>query len=345
MPVGSNSEALAMRGTARDDARLSAAIGDLIVPDEHRLDDRLRLAVRTELAGLVASLEADLRREGAQLLASRGEGAAAAALLDGVEAMPSLVRAGVLRDPELMDELVAEARAALITERLPPGYDDEDGDRPGLLMRLEVDHDIAIASAARALMASDSDGAASARRLPEGLHRRLTWWVAAAIRGETPGTATDRALAGAAERCLDDTDKGERTAALAARLAAALEPVAADLPRLLIDALHDRQLALFTALLARAVGVDGEVARVVVLDPDGDRLWAMLRWLDLDRPTIARIGWALGEADPRRDLESFADRLDAIAATDRTAAQAVLAPLSLPRDYREAVRAIGAGVA
>ena len=341
MPIGSNSDALAAAATARDDAHLAAAIEDLFVPDEARLDDRLRLAVGSLLKDVVASLEADLRRQGARLLAGDGDDAAAEALMDGPAAMPRLVGAGVLRDPDLMDELIAESRAALLAERLPVG-DGGEG-RSGLLVRLTEGRDGVVAAAAQALLAVRSRRSVSARVLPAELQHHLTWWVAAAIRSpDRPDAVTDRALAGAAARCLRSADEGERPAALAARLAVALDPTPAELPDLLVEALGDRQLGLFIALLARVAGVDGDLARTVVLDPGGERLWSVLRFLSVGRSHLARIGWSLAEADPRRSVERFAERLDAISAVEPGTAGASLGALLLPRDFRRAIRMVGA---
>ena len=55
---------------------------------------------------------------------------------------------------------------------------------------------------------------------------------------------------------------------------------------------------------------------------------------------IAQLGFALCEADPRRDLEAFADTLDAITASRRGGGARALAPMKLHPDYRAAVLAL-----
>ena len=77
-----------------------------------------------------------------------------------------------------------------------------------------------------------------------------------------------------------------------------------------------------------------------MIEPRGERLWPALRAVGLDRPSIARIALSLADADPRRDIEQFADQLDDIAAIDAEAARVALAPLSLPRSFRCAIRAL-----
>ncbi|RZM03304.1 MAG: DUF2336 domain-containing protein, partial [Sphingomonas sp.] len=175
--------------------------------------------------------------------------------------------------------------------------------------------------------------------LPAELHHRLVWWVAAAIR-DPRDHDTDRAIAEAALRAIAAHDEGERADAVAMRLAAAIAPNPRELPDLLVEALADRRVGLFTALLAHAAGLPHEAARAVTLEPGGDRLWLALRAVSLDRATIARVALALAEAEPARDIDAFADQLDAIAAIDPVAARAALLPLTLHADYRAAIRAL-----
>ena len=124
------------------------------------------------------------------------------------------------------------------------------------------------------------------------------------------------------------------------RLAAAMDARPNELAAVLVESIGDRRLSLFVAVLAQALGIAFDQVRAITLDPEGDRLWLALRAIDLDRPTIARIGLALSEADPRRDIESFADALDDIMAIGAEDARAALAPLALNRDFRLALRAL-----
>ncbi len=82
------------------------------------------------------------------------------------------------------------------------------------------------------------------------------------------------------------------------------------------------------------------VAAAVVLDPAGERLWLSLRALDLPRSAIARLGFALCEVDPARDVEAFADELDVASSISAQAARDAIAPLGLPADYRAALLAL-----
>lgn len=336
--------ARAEQARTRAEARLAGTIADFFLDADSRLDERTRLTLAHVLRGIVEAIEADIRRHAARLLS--GDTAVAEAILAGAGVMARLTRSGVLRDDELMDELIARVRHDLIADALPVAIAGPDA--ASLLVRLAGAPDSVVASAANALLASESrrraaneNGTVAGSELPADLHHRLVWWIAAAIRaGDEPTAETDRAITEAAERSLAAHDEGDRPEAVATRLAAAIDARPNELASLLVEAIGDRRLALFVAVLARAIGVAFDQARAITLEPEGDRLWLALRAADLDRPTIARIGLALSDADPRRDIEAFADALDAIADVAVEDARAGIAPLALNRDFRAAMRAL-----
>lgn len=324
--------ARAAAAQGRADRRLTAAIDDFFRPDDARLDDRARATLAGTLAAIVGAVERDLRRQ-------------VGALADGPPVLDRLIAAGLLRDGELMRELLGRTQQDLLADRMPalPGEDRGEG---SLIARLAGSADATVARAAHALMATESrrQGFLDTNRLtqtelPAEVHHRLVWWVAAAIREQIDTPAADRALADAALRTLGSHDESDRVEAAATRLASAIGAQPAELPALLIHALGDRQPALFVALLAHACGIDFAATRELVIEGD-DRLWLALRAAGLDRATIARVGLTLAEADPRRDVEAFADRLDAIAEVTPDEARAVLAPLRLPPDFRAALAAL-----
>lgn len=336
------------------DDRLRVAIADFFLADAARLDDRTRIAMAATLGDLVQAVEGALRHHAARLLLAR-EAAPLSAAIEAEE--PSifqrLAQAGVLRDPELMRELLGRVQQDLLTDALS-GESPDDPDRPSLLPRLAGAADRVISASAVALMTAESrrrvaptPGQPAVTDLPAELHHRVIWWVAAAIR-ESMGplesesqALLDRALVDAALRSIAAHDEGDRLEATALRLASALDPQASELAILLVEALADRRLSLFIALLARARGLDYSDAREIVLDRDGSRFWLVLRALELDRAAIARIGLALCEADPARNLDRFADGIDDILAISPATARHALAPLLLHRDYRAALVALG----
>lgn len=352
---------LARAATAdlRAEARLRGSIDDFFLPAATRLDDRTRTTLATTLDDLVTGVALGLSRHAARLLAARDAGVLAGAPTADASPLPEravlewLPAAGMPHDRDVLRELIGRVRQDALADALPaaaPG----DPDRASLLPRLAQSADNVIASGAVALLAAESrrrmppaPGRHGHRTpvtdLPAELHHRLVWWVAAALRerfaeraGEAP-VALDRALAEAALRAIAAHDEGDRLEAAAMRLAGALDAQADELPTLLLEALADRRLSLFVALLGHALGLDYADAREIVLDPAADRLWLLLRALELDRASIARIGLALSEADPRRDLDAFADALDSIVAVAPAQARDALAPLMLHPDYRAAL--------
>lgn len=324
----------------RAEARLAMAIDDFFLIGDDRLDDRTRASIGATLATCVKAIAREIAGH-----AGRQTGAAEGLCGNDAAVLARLTDSGVLRDPALMDELFGQVRQALLSEALVANR--APGAQPALLARLTGSGDGVIAAAALAYhLADNARRAAQGGRpgeLPAALHRRLVWWVAAALRpsaDQAPRPNVDRALVAAAERSLAAHDDQERLDALAFRLATAIEPRADELAGLLIEALDEGHAALFVALLARGVGIDFAEARALVLDPDGDRLWLALRAQDMDRATIARIGLALCDADGRRDIEAFADILDTVAGIPADAASDALAPLSLTAEYRAALRAL-----
>lgn len=333
---------------------LTIAIEDFFLPEEARLDERNRSALALLMRGLVETVEAEIREHGVRLLGARGEEELATRLTDAEPVLTRLFASGLLRDPELMAELMARVRQELLGKALPMHAPD-DPERPSLINRFVQHPDRVVMAGAMAVLIAESRRRASPEtgqfhqtELPAELHHRLVWWVAAALRAgvaeadpDGDADALDRALSEAAQRSLAAYDEGERLEAAAMRFAVAIDAAAAELPQLLVESLGDRRIVLFIALLAHATRVGFALARDMVVDPSGDRLWLALRALELSRDTIAKIGYALCEADPRRDLESFADMLDAIAAIDGAEARKALAPMRLDPHYRAAVQALG----
>lgn len=328
----------------RADKRLATAIDDFFLVEEDRLDDRTRAAIGAMLTEAVRAIAREVAGHATRQV---GTGSTKAVLaVDEPALLGRLLDAGVLRERDLMDELLGQVRLnllgeALIANRAP-------GSHPALLPRLTGSSDGVVASAAMAyLLAENRRGSGAVGRpgeLPALLHRRLVWWIAAALRRAETGEAAeqvriDRALAAAAERSLRAHDDQDRLDVIALRLAVAIDPHGEEVAELLIEAVEEGRGALFVATLAHLLKIDFAEARAVVLDPDGDRLWLALRAQGSDRATIARIGLALSDADPRRDIDAFADTLDAVAAVPIEAANDSLASLSLPADFRAAVRA------
>lgn len=333
--------ARAAAATRRADHRLTDAIDDFFLADDARLDDRTRAALAATLSAMVAVVERDLRRQTAASVAGHDPGLAQRAE-SGAPVLDRLVGAGLLRDPDLMRELIARTRQDLLVDLLPAIPPDEVGSA-SLLARLSASVDADVADAALVLMTVESRrrGLIDSNRLdrtelPAELHHRLVWWVAAVLREQLDTPAADRAIAEAALRALAEHDESDRVESAAERLAAAIAPQPAELSAVLTHALGDRRVALFVALLGHALGIDFASVRDMAFD-DGEQLWLALRAAGLDRAAVARIGLSLCDADPRRDVERFADQLEAIMTITPDEARAALAPLRLHPDFRAAM--------
>ncbi len=335
--------ARAIAADARAAARLANEMRDLLLPEEARLDDRLRAALNARLRAVVGDAERELRLGAARRLSEMGAGDAAETLLARSDAaLDRLRRTALLHDPELMAELVGSTRLLLLAHALPPGAP-SGADRPSLVVRLAECPEPDVARAATELLEINNVQDANAAPFPEPLRTRLIWSVAATLReelGDEP--RADHALVDAASALLAETpDQSVDTASM--RLARVIGARPDELAGLLVETLGDRRPALFTALLAVASALSFADARAIVTDPDGARLWLLLRAQGLERPVIARIGVALAAADPVRDLERFADEVDEVMAVSPEMAAAAFAPLALPPEYRRALAAIGDG--
>ncbi|MDB5682050.1 MAG: hypothetical protein JWO16_1855 [Sphingomonas bacterium] len=325
--------ARAAAALGRVDRGLAQTIDDFFIDEEARLDDRTRATLAVTLAAMVAAVEGDLRHRTARSLA---------AVSAGAPVLDRLITAGLLRDADMMRELIDRTRLDLLADTLTNAAPDDQG-AASLLARLTASADTHVAGAALAMMAAEGrrrgfldTGRLSHTELPAELHYRLVWWVAAAIDEQLADGAGSRVVADAALRALGGHDESDRIEGAATRLAAAIDPQPDELAALLTHSLGDRSVALFVALLAFALRLDFAVARQLVV-AGGDPLWLALRAVDLDRAAIARIGLALSG-----DVEAFADQLDAIVGVDPTEARAALAPLALPAEFRAATAALAA---
>lgn len=326
----------------RADRRLQTAIEDFFLAENDRLDDRTRAAIGTLLTDAIGAIAGEIVGHAARQLSGQWPRPEAAGLVSRLSA------SGLLRDAGLMSELLGQTRQDLLADALRGNR--APGAQPVLLAQLAGCGDGVIAAAARLYIRAENRrrtvGGARGSDFPAHLHRQLIWWTAAAVREQLiaaggPLDRLDRALVAGAQRSIAAHDDDDRLDAIALRLAAAIDARPEELADLLAGALDEGYPALFSAILAHALGIDFGEARTLVLDPVGDVLWFALRAHHADRAAIARVGLALADADPRRDIEAFADNLDAIAAITPDDARVVLGTLSLPADFRAAVRALG----
>lgn len=326
-------------------ARWAVAIEDVFLSQPGRLDDRTRAATLRMAEATIAAIEQQLAGEAARRLVAAGRRDAASVLESNRPlAWPRLIDAGLMRDAELIGELIAQARIDLLDETLAGLRAPDAG--ATLVARAVEQGDAAQRATAIAYLAADgarrSSAAGPRASLPAPLHARLVWWVAAALRerlGREAGIDADMALCAAAQAFLAH-DGGPRPAEVAARLVAALRAGGMAADALMVQALDGARVTLFVAALAAVVGIDADAARALVLDSGSDRLWLALRAAGFDRAAIARAGFLLAEADRERDLELLIETLDAVVALEPAVAGEAIATLRLPGDFRAAVRAL-----
>ena len=299
-------------------------------PDAARLDDE----TRADVAELIVAFVGDI----AGALCDR----LAVPPIDAEAVAVRVARAGMLRDADLVAEVIDRARQSRIGARLP--LIARDGEA-SFLVRLSDCPDTQVAAAAAALLQAESRRRAglAGTELPAEIHHRMLWWVTAAVHDMIAPPNMDQLVAEAGLAVLGTYDEGESVEARASQLAAAIDARPDELGELLVAALGDTRLALFIAVLARATGVRFDDIRQAVLDPAGNRLWMLLRAQGTARSVVADIGVTLAAADRRRDLSGLADAIDAAFAVSSDTAQIAVAALRLPRDFRRARYALQAG--
>ena len=338
-PAGNGLLGWADAAAARADQRRRYVAGDVLLADDARLDERTRSAVRERLSAVVGAIERELRLGAAQRLTARAATGIAAAIANpGRSLLAVLTGAGMLTDADLICELIGQVGLA----QLATDFHAVTGgnDRPSLLVRLADCPEPPVADAATRLLAAINDARSGVPVLSDPYHAPLCWAVAAALAREAGGDADQAVVEATLDLLGSSPALDEQVAATALARAIAARPD--ELGDLMLEALGTHAPALFVALLAEAVALPATAVRDALLDRDAARLLVMLHAAGLARDAMARIGVALAQADPRRDLERFADLLDASAAVSQAEAAAALAPLAWPLPFRRARRALEA---
>ncbi|HTG38581.1 hypothetical protein [Sphingomonas sp.] len=338
----SNLLASASRAQSLCRLRREASVRDLLTPDDARLDDQRRYALRTLLRAIVGTIGGDIQDHAHRTLTQRGATAAAQALtrIEAYHIMPAVERC-LGQDTVVAGELIERVTLDLIGSALPSGIVAAQG-APWPAGHRTLDQRLLALRQAEGRRQAPPDQPPYAIDLTAECQARFVWWIAAAIAraADADGNARvalDRAIADAGGQVLAGHDEGEGLEGIAARLALSLDLRGDLLVPIVEHCLGERRIVLLVAILAHALGVEGATMRTMIVDPADPRLWLVLRALDLPRETVARLGYAVCEADRRRDVEMFADRLDAIMAISPDAADGVLANLRLPADFRAAL--------
>lgn len=322
------------------DARLTAALNDLFLPDFVRPTDLQRAVMARMLDGLVSELDGELR---AALISRLGPDAPPVLAVERVPILrPIFDRAGVLRDRELIALLLTRTEEHRITMGLRRVADLQPREpvAPPLPLPQDLAQLLMVAESRR--FGAHGDARLASRDLPADLLHRLTWRAAAALRDYLARTASikagprDEAIAAAAFERLAAHDEGQSREAVLMRAAMRLGPD----DNLLLSLFQSGRFGLFVAALAVRARLDFAPAFLLAADPGLGALAVLLRAVALPTQVAAPILLQMAAVNDVGDAkleERVSDFLDLEQAT----AQEALRGWRLDRAFREAIADIG----
>lgn len=322
------------------DARLTAALNDLFLPDFVRPTDLQRAVMARMLDELVSEIERDLRFALAERLGDRAPPVLA------VERVPILRpifdRAGVLRDRELIGLLLVRAEEHRIDHaiRRVAGLAPRDGGP--VRLPLPDDLESALAAAESRRTAEHGQPHLGAVDLPVDLLHRLLWRGAAALRDYLERTAAlgagerDEALAAIVHARLNAHDEGASLAGLSMRAAIALPSDDA----LLLSLFQAGRFGLFVSAVAVRARLAREPAFLLASDPGLGALAVLLRAIDAPTQVAAPILLQMAAVNHIGDAK-LEERVNDFLDLDLVAAQEALRPWQLDRAFRDAIGDIG----
>lgn len=322
------------------DARLSAAINDLFLPDFVRPTDLQRAAMAGMLSTLIDEIEGGLRESVAARLGDAAPPVLTVARIPIVR--PIFDRAGVLKDRDLVALLLTRTeehricRSLLRIAHIQPG--------PAALAGSVIDPSLetVLLAAERRRTGPDGEPRLAAADLPADLLHRLLWWAAAALRDYLARMTSidagqrDDAIAAAVQDRLAAHDEG--CSLEGAVMRAALSGDGDD--ERMIDAFRGGRFSLFVAMLAVRARLDFAPAFLLAADPGIGALAVLLRAVEASTQTAAPILLQMAAVNQLSDLkleERVGDFLDLSADDARDA----IRPWRLNRAFRSAVADIG----
>lgn len=336
VPSGGNADGAALLlASARE--RLVFALADLAFPASNRLTEWQRSSFSALLAGLVRSIEEELRAELAAHFSGPGQEAAHAALTSAHVpiAGPILEASAALADTALIDILLRRAEEHRLHKALAA--------EGGLLVELAGDPDHRIASEAMAILIAQGarldrfqEPVLARVELGAELQHRLVWAVAAALRryltgeqGIDPATA-DRAIGRSAAGLLAGYDEGQSIDAIALRLARRLQYSSRLDDVLAARALVEAGMPLFLAILAVRARLTQDAVWELLSEPSGRGAPLLLRAAGIGRGEAGAILLELGGDKAEIQLDAF----DTLGEAD---AGALLALWQADPGYRAAI--------
>lgn len=225
---------------------------------------------------------------------------------------PLLMKSTVLRDPELI-EVVAhrtlQHQLAIAMRRIASAEAADgllEGNNTDVIKALLEDPNSKVAEATMDYLVEESRRVDSYQEplvkresLSPALDRRLSLWVAAALRSHILGrfdidpTLLDDLLLTVVRHFASEgapSDEGpERRRSAAAALAAQLDPKTQITPQGMIHILRDGEVSLFEAALGRVTGLEPPRLRRVLYDPGGRSLAIVCRATGIEKPVFASL--------------------------------------------------------
>lgn len=361
-PVNSRSEtaderasallADAVRAAHRSDPGTGVTLADLVEPERNRLSEVERTAIRRMFAGLIDSIEGEMR---ARLLTE-------AELPDMVEftaslgaahvaiAWPILARAGFPEDGELADVLERRGKSYSIIRQLRRNAVTDENGRLDMLVQ-HGDRDIA-AHAMKLLIAESrinerfDDPRLGRNDLPDLVDQRLVWTVAAALRdyGERvhrlDGAVLDGSITNVARRMLEDREDEAPVDAAAMSLAAKLNDAGLIDDRLLAEALNGARPIFYAAMLAVRAGISFEIAWDMAIMPDAPNHMLVLKSIGVERDAASQLLVAMLHAvlvEDRKADEVAAEWIETYDVLRPDDIEAAMRPWRLDPVYRSAI--------
>jgi hypothetical protein len=322
------------------DARLTAALNDLFLPDFVRPTDAQRAAMSNMLDTLVTEIDHDLR-DG--LIARLGEAAPPVLGVGRIPIVrPIFDRAGVLRDRELVALLLARAEEHRIAQAIRRVAQISPEPTPIVQLGVAPELEAVLQLAENRRSGSHGEPHVTTKDLPADLLHRLLWWSAAALRDYLERSTTldagarDEALGAVVAGRLAAHDEGQTLEAAAMRVAIALNGDES----LLFELFRAGRFSQFVALLAVRARIDFAPAFMLAADPGIGALAVLLRAIEAPTQIAAPILLQMAAIN-RLSEAKLEERVNDFLDLDVAAAQDAVRPWRLDKAFRHAIADIG----
>jgi hypothetical protein len=322
------------------DARLTAALHDLFLPDFVRPTDSQRAAMAQMLDGLVRELERELRTALAARL-----GADAPPVLE-VERIPILRpifdRAGVLKDRDLIWLLLLRAEECRIGQTIRRVADLNPREAAAVRLDAPNELEMSLLAAETRRFGDLGEPRFAITDLPAELLHRLLWRGAASLHDYLDRTssldpaARDEALTAVVQERLAAHNEGRSLASVAMRLALAVP--SDDL--LLVELFQCGRFSLFVAMLAVRARLEFGPAFLLAADPTLGALAVLLRAIETPTQVAAPILLQMAAVNGLSD-QKLEERVNDFLDLEVEAAREAIRPWQLDRAFRDAIADIG----